>query len=254
MRLLISVALLLVGWSVSAQEVWLRPDKYFYNPGENARVDLLSGYEFIGKPSTFQKKDIEQINMYFGQEQTDLRASFIEGDKPFFLAKLAGEGVYSFILQTDSILKIIPDSSFNSFVKEFEIEGMKIASGSTNVRTQTTIKCYVRVGKHVDVREERSLNFPIEVIPDKNPLTLKKGEKIVFKVLRNGQPAFGVRVRISNRWNNRTTIQHIYTQQDGTVSTTISSPGEWMVSVAQMKASTQNVLDATCFNLIFGYR
>jgi uncharacterized GH25 family protein len=91
-------------------------------------------------------------------------------------------------------------------------------------------------------------------MPDRNPLTLKKGDRIVFTVLKDGKPAFGVRVKIWNRWNNRTTIQNIYTQQDGTISTTISSPGDWMVSILDVKKENTNSYIVDRFNMIFGYR
>jgi hypothetical protein len=50
---------------------------------------------------------------------------------------------------------------------------------------------------------------------------------------------FGVKVSVRNRYNNRTTIQNIYTEQDGTMETRISSPGSWAVHVVKMVPSTE---------------
>ena len=71
-------------------------------------------------------------------------------------------------------------------------------------------------------------------IPEKNPIDLKKGDVIRFKILFKGKPLFGANVKVWNRHNHSTSVQNIFSQQDGMIETHVSNPGSWMVSVVTM--------------------
>ena len=130
----------------------------------------------------------------------------------------------------------------------------RLNEGAT-IAADNVIQLAFRVGKNEGQGWNEIQGLPVEVIPDKNPQTLKRGDRIHFTVYENGQPAFGVRVRIWNRWDKRTTIQNIYTEKNGTVSTTISNPGDWMVTVMKLgKTENGSTYEADVFSLNFGYR
>jgi hypothetical protein len=238
------------------QDIWLRPEKYFYNAGETAKIQLFSGVDFIAEPVPFKKDSIERIDLLANLVTVDLRRHFSDGDKPELTIKLENEGVAAILFVTKPMLMNYDASTFKNMLSDFDLQDSHSLNDveKVSLKKTTTIKSYLRVGKTVSKRPEAPLNSGIEIMPDKNPLTLKKGDRIVFTVLKDGKPAFGVRVKIWNRWNNRTTIQNIYTQQDGTISTTISSPGDWMVSILDVKKENTNVYIVDRFNMIFGYR
>jgi uncharacterized GH25 family protein len=243
-----------------AQELWVQPDKYFYEPDDVARIELLQGKDFIGEPAAFLRDDVVALNVFYRNIQTDIRRKFNEGNNAFFTVDLSGEGNYQVMLESLPAKVEMSKQDFAELVRQYGLEESVDTTQSNGADTVSLslrryIKCYLRGGKEVDRRPEKVLGSPIEVIPDKNPLILKRGDRIVFTIFRNGKPAFGVRVKIWNRWNNRTTIQHIYTQQDGTVSTTISSLGEWMVSVMHViKSESETDYIGESFNAVFGYR
>jgi uncharacterized GH25 family protein len=101
---------------------------------------------------------------------------------------------------------------------------------------------------------KKVVGFPVEIIPDRNPYSLKIGDPIRFKILFDGKPVFGVRAKVWNRFDNRTTIQNIYTEKDGTFEARISNPGPWMVSVVRMVPSKQREADWQSHwgSLVFG--
>ena len=98
------------------------------------------------------------------------------------------------------------------------------------------------------------MGFPIEIIPEKNPYTLKKGDPVRFKILFEGKPLFGAKVKVWNRFDNRTTLQNIHTEKNGIIETHISNPGPWMVSVVKMVPSKQPGADWQSYwgSLVFG--
>ena len=245
--------------SAYAQELWVRPDKYFYSQNDIAKIEMLSGKNFIGEPVQLLKEQIGSLELIFRNGRTDIRRNFIESDKSHFTASLSSDGIYALLMELKSQELVMNHAQFLDYVSQFGLEEVvgdtsKI-SDTTIVDLGQTMKCYLRVGKQFDHRAEAKMDLKIEIIPDKNPLVLKRGEKITFKVLKDGKPAFGVRVKIWNRWDNRTSIQYIYTLQDGSVSTTVSSPGDWMVSVVRLnKSEKENSYIAESFDMIFGYR
>jgi hypothetical protein len=260
-RLAILVCLLLPAILAQSQDLWIRPDKYFYEPNQTATVEVLAGQNFIGAPVDLRREDVQSLDMVFRGGKTDIRRNFTEGEKAFFTAPLSTDGIYQLMLQIKPLKMHFTYGELGTYVKQYGLEEAYADSAthrsadSVVISLTQVIKCYVRVGKNFDRRPETDAGLPLEIIPDKNPLTLNRGERINFTVLKNGKPSFGVRVKIWNRWNNRTTIQHIYTQQDGTVSTTISSPGEWMVTVVNLERGLEtNQYIAETFNLVFGYR
>jgi uncharacterized GH25 family protein len=245
-----------------AQDLWLRSDKYFYDPSEKAKVELVAGQDFIPESAGFQRESLERLEVFFRNVNSDIRKNFVEGDKSSFTVDLSAEGLYRYFFQTKSMTKTVDGLEFNEYLKQYgldeiysEREKNNLVNDSAVISKTSFVKGYLRTGKQIDRRPEESTGLPIEIIPDKNPLTLDKGDKITFTVFKNNKPAFGVRVKIWNRWNNRTTIQHIFTLQDGTVNIQISSPGDWMVSVVDLtKSSEENKYIAESFNLVFGYR
>jgi hypothetical protein len=257
LRCIIGVFLLIPLGGSHAQSLWIRPEKYFYAPNETAQIELQSGEEFIGKPAMFSVKDLRSLTLLFRNSLLDISRNFREGEKARFTCNLFAEGIYQVRLETSASTQKYSRPDFAAYVKMFGLE--ELNADTTNVDTlaitlEKHFKCYLRVGREYDRHPEEGQSLGLEIVPDRNPLVLKRGDKITFTVLKDGKPAFGRRIRISNRWNNRTTIQNIYTQQDGTVSTTISSPGDWIVTVAEVKKNSGKEYSGQEFSLIFGYR
>ena len=93
--------------------------------------------------------------------------------------------------------------------------------------------------KKKQTRTKKQIIFPLKSYPKKTLIPLKKGDPVRFKILSEGKPAFGVKVRVWNRYQNRTTIQNIYPEKNGVIETRISNPGAWMVSVVKMVPSKE---------------
>lgn len=258
MRNVLIILFCLIVADIHAQELWVRPEKYFYEQNEVAHIDFVTGSDFIAEPAP-RGFSWERLELNFRNGITDIRRKFTDGDKPHYEVNLASDGIYKTIGVSPSQTMRLGKSAFLRYAKEYGLEEIHqdstaLTADSVTVKRTQVIKTYLRVGKQFDRRPETPENLGLEIIPDKNPLLLNRGERITFTVLKGGKPAFGVRVKIWNRWNNRTTLQHIYTEKNGTVNTTISSPGDWMVSVVDLRSTGQNQFEGQSFNLVFGYR
>jgi uncharacterized GH25 family protein len=260
-RILVLIILSVLFNDLFCQDIWLRPGKYFYEPGDTAIVQFATGEDFIARPWLPATTEIEFLEHQNIVGTSNLKDSVKADERtPLKIGPLK-EGYQFVTFKTKRSLRVTADQ-FNNFLKQYgsdeiynERKSSNRLSEGASITAANVVQLAFRVGKNHGQGWNDVQGLAVEVIPDKNPQTLKRGDRIHFTVYENGKPAFGVRVRIWNRWDKRTTIQNIYTEKNGTVSTTISNPGDWMVTVMKLgKTENGSAYEADVFSLNFGYR
>lgn len=258
-ELVLSVILL---WAMSSPEnFWLMPDKFFYDKDEDVRITIQEGENFTGQYLNINKQIVVKADLYGRGKSQSLLDQFKDTGKEHYQLSTLQPGTYEFHLQTEQTLTQ-PAERFNQYLKDYDLDEIIFLRASKNLtntdaQIHQTINNVLLFQKGIEVSKAiEPKHYPIEIIPHKNPYTLKKGDPIEFTILSEGKPVFGVRVKIWNRFNNRTTIQNIYTEQNGSFRTHISSPGPWMISVVKMSASKEqdNLWRSFQTNLVFGVK
>lgn len=244
-----------------AQESWIQPDKFFYASGDKLSVAFVSGQDFIGRPWV-KGNPVAGLNLHGISGVSNLVDSIKYDQKENLSSVLQADGTYLLALQSNNILRELPADTFNRLLQEYELDAVKnhrqtansVTSGA-RVYQRVFTKLIFQVGEKRDDTYKKLLGWPVEIIPDRNPASVKIGDQIRFKILFDGKPVFGVRAKLWNRFDNRTTLQNIYTQQDGSIEARISSPGPWMVSVVKMTPSKDNGADWQSYHgsLVFGF-
>ncbi|HEX6223405.1 MAG TPA: DUF4198 domain-containing protein [Chryseolinea sp.] len=251
-KILLTSILLASFFANVAQEYWMQPEKFNLKPGESVIINLMAGENFIGEPLVAETNAVQlptSIDSIAKNENGTISYSF----------KMEGTELLS--LQTRNIFLESDPGKFNDFLKyaglddivyQREKKNAQTSPGRENLSIHT--KLLLQIGESRDEDYKKVLGFPAEIIPLQNPYALKIGEKIRFKILFQGKPVFGARVKVWNRSNNRTTIQNMYTEKDGTIEAIISNDGPWMVSVVSMIPSKQEGVDWQSYraSLVFG--
>ncbi|HZB11649.1 MAG TPA: DUF4198 domain-containing protein [Chryseolinea sp.] len=246
--------------SISAQEFWLQPVKFIYKSGERQAINFLNGENFMGEAWDLKKNQIEALSLHQLSKSISVIDSASEGKKENVKLTLNTEGTYLLTMQTKNVLNEWDGAKFNDLLKEYGLDEILESRKKINPpppskeHYATYTKLLFQVGEKKDDTYKKSNNFPVEILPLENPYALKIGDPIRFKILFDGKPIFGARIKVWNRFDNRTTIQNIYTQQDGTIETRVSSPGPWLVSVLRMVPSKQPGADWQSYraSLVFG--
>lgn len=244
-----------------AHELWLQPDKFYYAVGDSLRAGFKIGNNFIAETSATVA--LEKVEFHTSLSVADLTSKVVANQKENMLVPLTTEGTGVITSQTAVQLVTSSADVFNSYLKDEGLDdalykretvGALNLPGKENVTYYT--KLIVQVGEKRDDGFKKIMRWPIEIIPEKNPYTLIVGEVVKFKILSNGKPLFGAKVKVWNRENNRTLIQPVYTQQDGTVEARISNRGAWMVTVTKIHPSNKNGSDWQSYkgSLVFGVR
>jgi uncharacterized GH25 family protein len=246
---------------VTAHEFWMQPLKFIYSIGEKAKINIVVGENFMGSPIDLKRERIEKLEHHRVSGFSDLKATTVEGKKDHLELELKEEGTQVIAMQTMQTYIEMEADTFNAYLKEDGLDEAYAAREKAGNLDKPGREFYARytklllqVGAKKDDTYKKPIGFPIEIIPEKNPYTVKPGESIRFKILWNKKPLFGARVKVWNRKEGLTTLQNIYTEQNGTIETRISSKGSWMVSVVYMVPSNDPKAEWRSYwgSLVFG--
>jgi uncharacterized GH25 family protein len=233
--------LLLFSWIVQAHEFWLQPAKYRVTRGETLTIDFKAGENFMGEPWKFTPERIKTLQWFHGDKSKDISNDVVTGEKENVRVTLDDEGPHVFALESTESFIALDADKFNEYLKEDGLDEALDYRKKNNLLTDSAREFYsrhskliVQVGEKTGDTYKKEVGMPVEIIPLENPYSLKIGDRMRFKIFYNGQPLFGARVKVFNRHNNRTSLQNIYSQKDGIIETTVSTPGRWMVSFVKM--------------------
>ncbi len=260
---LVFVTLTVASVLAMAHEFWLEPDRFYFNAGETARVHFRVGTDFIGEPWKAQTDRFQRLEHHAGNQAFDLK-NLIKGETsdPFEI-RLASEGTHLLVMETKRAFVKMDGENFTQYLREqgldniyYDREKNKVSADSATEYYSRYSKLILQAGTHGDETYKKVCNLPIEIIPDKNPSDMKKGDPVKFMIVYQGKPLFGAKVKVWNRYNHRTTVQNIYSQQDGFIETHVSNPGAWMISVVNMVPSKDPNVRYRSFwgTLVFGVR
>jgi hypothetical protein len=224
-----------------AQQFWMRPDKFHYQPGDTVRINFYVGDNLIGETWNLKKARIKRLELIQGETTTDLRELAREGKSKHLKFVPEGPGTWVVVMESQNSFIEIDATNFNAYLKENALDDALNArkkAGTTETPGREhyarIAKAIIQVGDSLTGDFSRPAGTSMEIMPELHPAQLKAGESCKFKVLYAGKPVFGARAYVWNNQNTRTYSQPIYTQQDGTIDTRLFNPGLWMVSVVKM--------------------
>jgi uncharacterized GH25 family protein len=246
-----------------AHEFWLEPQKFYFSPGEKALVNFKVGENFLGELWKVKTERVVRMQQHAGQAVYDLK-KVLKGDSTdLFPVLLTAEGTHLLVVESNAAFMKMDGEKFTAYLEEdglddvlYQRKKSQISSDSASEFYSRHTKLILQAGAKTDDGFRKVCNLPIEIIPDKNPALLKKGDRLAFRILFEGKPLFAAKVKVWNRYNHRTSVQNIFTQQDGMIETHVSNPGAWMVSVVTMVPSKNPKAQYRSYwgTLVFGVR
>jgi uncharacterized GH25 family protein len=255
------VAVVLGTLAAQAHEFWLQPQKFFFQVGEKATIGLRVGEGFVGEPWDLTNNRIERLQLLHLEQVKDLKTGVTLNNKSNFELPLTTEGTHLVVMQSNNAFIEMEAEKFNTYLDEDGLTEIRFARERANAMDKPSREFYSRhtklllqVGEKRDDTYRKVVGLPIEIVPLGNPYTLKKGDAIRFRILWQGKPLFGASVKVWNHFDNRTMLQNIFTEQDGTIETHLSNSGMWMISVVKMVPSKDKAADYQSYwgSLVFG--
>lgn len=245
----------------NAHEFWLKPQKYRYSVGENLIIDLMVGENFSGELWDMTRHKVEKLELYTTAGKRDMTKEVKPTKGKNVAYKVLAEGTHLFALKSNAAFIELEAEKFNDYLKEDGLENIierRTKKGETDKPAKEFYTRYAKLivqsGSRNDELYKRKVGLKHEIIPLNNPSLLKSGDYMECRVLFNNEPARHQLVKVWNIIGNRTFLQNIYTEDDGSIKFPISNAGPWMVSTVRMEPSENPQADyeSSWASLVFG--
>ena len=243
MKIKIGLVLLVMTMTIigMSHEFWLQPKKFRYQVGEEMNVDFMVGESFMGEFWDMNRHKVEKLEMHtLGGKRDLLKAVKMTKGKNLNF-KFERPGTHMVVMQSDATYIELEAEKFNDYLKEDGLDYIldeRKKSGEINKPSKENYtrfaKLLVQSGNLRDDTYKRKAGLRMEIIPDKNPYALVSGDYLQCQVLFEGKPSSHTLVKVWSHIGERTFLQNIYTENDGTIKFPISNKGPWMVSSVRM--------------------
>jgi uncharacterized GH25 family protein len=231
--------------TVSAHDLFMRPDRFFVAPGTNLSVTVFSG-TFSKSENAITRDRLADLSLVSASGRTALdHALWTERDPQSTLAVstkapgtyLLGAGVRPRMLKLDG-------AAFNAYLKDEGLDHV-LAARKTQGRLQEGsreryskfVKALVQVGDTPSDTWQTSLGYAAELMPLSNPYSAKVGDTLSVRCLVDGKPAAGQILFAGGRTprGERIVMTRLVADADGVVRVKLTSAGAWYLKFVHMR-------------------
>ena len=233
-----------------AHDLFLKLDTYFLRPNSSANVRLLNGtfQQSDGAVRRERMRDVSLITPGAGVTHPASSDWRDEGNTSILNVRTAGAGTYVVGVSTMTREIDLSAADFNEYLSH---DGIPDTLAERRRTGQLNRAVRERYSKHVravfQVGEARTddfrapLGYPVEIIPQQNPYSLRVGQTIELLCTLDGRPLVNQFViagvermggRLSRPVNART-------DRNGIARFRLSSAGKWYVKFIHMTPTTE---------------
>lgn len=229
--------------SVFAHDLFLKTDSYFLKPNSKFTVQIMNGtfQASEGAVSFARLNDVSVISD--GKRVHPLETDFTKNETTAFMNLTTGAaGTYVIGLSTKTREIALKAEEFNAYLKEDGLpdtleERRKTGELEKDAKERYAkhVKAILQVGKRQTDDYKTVLGYPVELVPQQNPYTLKKGGTIEILCLKDGKPLAGQVVLAGREEKGRILIApELRSDQNGLVKVRLDGTGKWYVKFINM--------------------
>ena len=241
-KYILFITVMLTSFLMQGNEFWIMPNKFIYDSGETVRLRFFTGDNFDGKNWTGNRSRIHSLFFYWSDvnDRCHQHLSSLPGDS--LNISVIDEGTAMMAFHSKPATRVLDATEFEHYLAENKltnvIEERKAAGIAEKAGSESYERCaktIFQVGSKTDRTYTKKTGLPIDIIPDDNPYSLTKDGDFKVKILYKGNPLKNTPVKIWHRLNEKISIHHLNTDDEGEVTFFISTLGEWMVTTIVME-------------------
>jgi uncharacterized GH25 family protein len=239
--LAVTVALLALASGAAAHDYWLVPETFTPKGGAKVAVRMFVGDHFKAEQElAYQPKKTAALKLVTVAGIADVPEAK-DGTKPAFdltapetgTAVLRHDREWSAItLKADKFTDYLKEEGLEHVIKLRADAGEAQADGKERYRRY--LKTILNTGKPDDTATKR-LGQLLEIVPAKNPYSLKAGDEFAVTLEFSGKPLAGAKVAALHRDGDVLTTVNATTDKDGRASFKLSKSGTWVVRTVHMR-------------------
>jgi uncharacterized GH25 family protein len=214
----------------AAHDFWIEPSSFRPAPGERVAVRLRVGEGLRGDPVPRDPGRIERFAAIGPAGETEVAG--VAGVDPAGWAVPAGPGLQWIVFDSNHASLEQAGPKFDRYLGEEGLERIReLQKGDGPVREiySRCAKSLLRVGEGSS-GFDRVLGLELELVPEKDPYSLKPGETLPVRLLYHGKPLDGALVIGMASAETKVSAR----TSGGRVSLVLDRPGLWLVKAVHM--------------------
>lgn len=199
-----TAAILLAVAPLTAHDLYLMPEKFVTRSGAQLRVVFQNGDEFPEASSPTRPERLRNTRLVSKAGKTEFENITAEATRTTATVRVPGAGLAILTANTIPNFIELDAQKFRSYLEHenlTETIQWRDAHGESNKpgreRYSKFVKSLIRVDKADDFYRTQT-GLTIEIIPEADPYSLRKGQTLPVQVLFRGKPA--VNIAVESAW------------------------------------------------------
>jgi uncharacterized GH25 family protein len=236
--------ILLIALVASAHDTWLLARRASVPAGTVAWLDLTSGMTFPALDYAIKPERVSLARCRLNGKTLELARSSASKSLAFRV-RLPDAGIATFWVELSPKSLELSPKQVEEYFAEINApaqlrQSWKDAGGKKRWRELYTkhAKTFMQVGEALADRSWADpVGMALEIVPEKNPTTLRAGDDFPVRVLRGGSPLPNFSLGIIREKNSSSEFQK--TDAQGRVTFRLARRGKWLLRGTELRASTK---------------
>ncbi len=228
-------------------QLFLMPSSFHVTPGERITVGLHNGDSFPDSEGPPALDRLRDVILHAGKLQYNVTNLRVDGQRLIGDARIAAKGtlvlsartVPNFIeMKSDAFEKYVRDEGMSQVIEWRKQNGESSKAGREIYSKY--VKSLIRSGGGDDTYS-KAVGFTIELLPEKDPYSMKSGDRMPVRLLWRGKPASNIMVEaaIATAAGQAESLQVGRTDAQGRVLVYLSKPGRWRLHAIAMERCSE---------------
>lgn len=251
LRLLYLLAIVVL---FSSHELFLKSDSHFLEPNTSGLLYLFNGTFDTSENEITRDRIVKAKILGPGYQFEPSDTDYYGEENITYLKYTTGaSGTYVAGISTLPRILEMNAADFNEYLEHEGLEGTiadRKKAGITNngakERYSKHVKALLQVGENTSIDFMKPLGYPIEFVPLNNPFEITLGDRVAFKLLRNGKPLANHTVHYSTSVPGQDAHENensVKSNANGMVSILPTSKGKWYVATIHMEKKEGDAVD-----------
>ncbi len=227
-----------------AHDLFLKLDSFFVKLNEKVSIKILNG-SFVDSEGAVNFARLKDVSIIapLGNRSNAKEADFTKDETTSFLnLQPAEEGNYVIGLSTMEREIDLKAKDFNEYLTEdgipdtlAERKRKKELQKDVRERYSKHVKTIFQAGDKQTNNYKTVLGYPVEIVPQTNPYTLKTGDSIKFLCLKDGKPLVNQLVMVGHQDSVGLVIgENVRTDKNGHAKIKLGGTGKWYIKFINM--------------------
>ncbi len=259
-----SIAAIGLSGAAFAHDLWLQPRQFAITSGKDVPVDVFIGHGQFRESWSDRLDRLVMLRSISPSGKVNDLLPAARSAKSITL-NLKDHGAHMLTMQSTSIVNVLPAVKFNEYIQQEGLSAIFQYRDQTSTSDKPGRELYSRRAKTIvqiglpDAKSSRAVVKPVglslEIVPERHPYLLARGEKLPVLVNFKGRPLAGALVKLTNLDADERPVAMARTNAQGRTAFAIPTKGKWLLNVVWSTPVAGQDLYLTIFSsLTFGDR